>query len=147
MTSWTKDFRITNGGKVKDVSKTKSDLTKDELLLEIANLQAENAELREELNRRNAALFASAEEGWIISSPNQAYTGVTAGVEFRNGTAFVPEGVKDALLLVSQLVNDFGYSAERSNAKDFQASKKAQPVKKGTSLEDLMRQPAVLTGT
>jgi hypothetical protein len=120
--------------------------TKDELITENEQLKAELAELKEQLAHRNAALSGGAEDGWIVTCPNPAYTGITAGVEFRQGKAFIPAGIKDAVRRVAMLVDDFGYTAEPATAGAFQESKHPEPEKKGNTLEDLMRQPAQYHG-
>jgi len=99
--------------------------TKEQLEAEIAELQAKMRDMDEQLAARDAALAKTNQDGWLISTPNTLYSGVTAKVKFENGHAFIPATWKDAEAVVNQLVGDFGYKAERmtGQAPATQASK------------------------
>jgi hypothetical protein len=119
-------------------------MNKNEMEQLIAQLQAENDELRQQIAARDAALSGASGGGWLITSPNPRYTGVTAGVEFRAGRAFIPEGQPGAEARVRQLQLDFGYRVTQMAAADFQALKqdKVEPDK-ARQQANLLTQPAV----
>lgn len=112
--------------------------TKEDLMRQVADLQAQVNELNNQLHARDAMLASTGEEGYLVTSPNPAYTGVTSGVEFKNGRAFVPDSFKDAERIVLRLVNDFGYRAQKMGANEYQSL--AQPVveKKPMGMEALV---------
>lgn len=93
--------------------------TKEELQTQVDALQAELGELRSQLAARDAALSASGEDGWLLTTKNPAYNGVTAGVEFRSGRGFISDSTPDAERLATQLCNDFGYRRQRLTAKEY----------------------------
>lgn len=98
-----------------------STVTKEDLIKKIEELEAQNAELKNQIAARDAALVESAVPGWLISSPNPGYNGVTYGIEFKNGRAFIPATAPDAERTAIVLVNDFGYMAREMGADDFKA--------------------------
>ena len=49
--------------------------------------------------------------GYLVRSPNPGYSDVTAGIMFRSGTAFIPDG-EGANAKARMLSDDFGYSVE-----------------------------------
>jgi hypothetical protein len=88
---------------------------KEILMRRIADLEAEVADLKEQIASKDAALMATQQSGWEVSTPNPKYTGVTAGVEFKNGFAFVPDATKNAEAVVKRLASDFHYTAVRKD--------------------------------
>lgn len=52
--------------------------------------------------------------GFIVTTPNAGYNGVTRGIQFRNGRGIVLDG-PEANHIVSTLRNDFGYKVEHSD--------------------------------
>lgn len=94
--------------------------TKADLAAMILQLQAENADLREQLQERSAVASASGEPGWLFTTPNPAYSGVMYGVRFTNGRGFLPKGRKDAERIMRQIVSDFGYEVTEISAAEFQ---------------------------
>lgn len=67
--------------------------TKDELLLELEELEKEKATLEQENRQLSTQLRAEIEgkEGWLITTPNAGYDGELYGVQFVNGQAFIPK--------------------------------------------------------
>lgn len=127
---------------------------KTEELTEKDQLLAEIAALKEQLKGQSVMLSTTAEEGWLIETPNPDYSGVTAGVEFREGKAFIPavpdetetvEGKKvtinRAKQKVAQLADDFGYDVMPVTAGEYKAIKNPEAKKPGSTLEELMREP------
>ncbi len=54
--------------------------------------------------------------GWIVITPNNPrYSDCTAGIWFRNGRAFIPDG-KQGEEKARILLNDFGYTVNRVEA-------------------------------
>lgn len=81
-------------------------LGKDEEIAEMQNridqLEAQNKKQGEELSKKGSL------SGWIIMTPkNPSYNGVTNGITFKNGRAFVREESVAKLL-----ENEFGYLTE-----------------------------------
>lgn len=85
--------------------------TKAELEAKIAALQAALEEEQEKSAILEAEIPKELREGWVITTPNANYSGITAGVLFENGRGFVPKSLKNGDLIVKRLVNDFGYKA------------------------------------
>lgn len=51
--------------------------------------------------------------GYMITAPNKKYNGVTAGIQFRGGRAFIPDSLNDSEKIAKRLSSDFGYKLER----------------------------------
>jgi hypothetical protein len=83
--------------------------TKEELVAEIQRLTDRLREQQDQINQQ-AVTAKAGKKGWMISTPNENYTGRTAGVYFENGHAFIPEDMHDARKKVAILTGDFGYS-------------------------------------
>lgn len=112
--------------------------TKAELEQEIAELRATIEELHEQLSARDAIVAKSAEDGWLVTTPNARYSGVTAGVEFRGGRTFIPK-VEGTESIIRLLQFDFGYKVTPMTSKDFQALKVEAPApEEKTMLENIM---------
>lgn len=75
---------------------------------ELATLRRENDYLRARLLELEGA--AGGVSGFLVTSPNSRYNGVTAGVQFRQGQAFIPDG-PGATETVKTLTQDFDYGA------------------------------------
>lgn len=101
-------------------------MNKQELEQEVIRLQGIVQELTEQIAARDAALSHSGEDGWLITTTNRGYSGVTAGVEFRGGRGFVPASRPGAEMLVRILTGDFGYRAQRMTAQEFQGMAPAE---------------------
>lgn len=56
---------------------------------ELTALRQQLAEAHDRLKQ-----YESKEEGYLLVAPNPAYNGMTGGVEFRNGMAFLPNNAK-----------------------------------------------------
>lgn len=92
--------------------------------VEAVDLQAQVEALQAEVERlkaQNGRLMNAPEEGddfagWIIRTPVEDYTGVTAHVKFQNGVGLVDRRERDAERLVRILIADFHYAAERATA-------------------------------
>ena len=61
----------------------------DDLQRQLAEAQRQLAEAQGRLK-----VYEHKENGYLLVTPNPAYNGVTAGVEFRNGVAFIPLDAK-----------------------------------------------------
>lgn len=94
--------------------------TKEELQAEVDRLTSVVKDLEEQLAARDAVARSSGEPGWLITCRNPQYNGNTAGVEFRNGRAFIPQGKPGAARLVNTLATDFGYQVQAMTSKDFE---------------------------
>lgn len=46
--------------------------------------------------------------GYIVTTPSKAYSGMTAGVQFRNGRAFIPAG-ENGQRIANMLAAEFDY--------------------------------------
>ena len=68
-------------------------------------------ELEEEVKQLKASVPVGM-SGWLVTAPNKMYSGVTLGVMFRGGQAFVPDGA-DAERITREMAGDFGYSVQR----------------------------------
>ena len=86
---------------------------RDELLALIASLQGQIQEKDAEIASLKGQISPTSEGrgGWLVTTPNGAYNGETAGVMFRNGRAFIPDG-PEAAREAQQLKADFGYLVE-----------------------------------
>ena len=63
-----------------------------------------------ELERRdNLRAMPNDAEGWLVKTPNPAYTGQTCGVHFRMGEAFIPGAADKVDEILATLEHDFGY--------------------------------------
>lgn len=105
-------------------SKTKAELE--------AELEEVKAKLQEE-KAKNQGLHidAGVTEGYLVTTP-MPYDGVTFGVNFRNGRAFIPKGVgadEQALVedIVRRLKSDFGYEALKVGADEIEALRQSVP--------------------
>ncbi len=78
-----------------------------------ADLQAELDRVKAELDALKAKQTASGVgSGWVVTCKNPQYSGKTAGVQFREGRAFVREQ-PGSEKTISILVGDFGYTAKK----------------------------------
>lgn len=77
----------------------------EELEKQVESLEKKIEQLEKELSKTRAGL-----SGYIVKTPNPYYAGITSGVFFRNGKAFIPDG-KRSEEIVGILVKDFGYTA------------------------------------
>lgn len=94
--------------------------TKVELEDRIKVLEAAIAELERQLAEKNALLGTKeSQAGFLVSTPNPNYSGVTSGVMFNRGKAFLPADEPGNEQKVLVLINDFGYQVEKvgSNGK------------------------------
>lgn len=94
------------------------------------DIEAENEALQErikeleEMNQRQAALLSAVADeeggGWVITTRNARYNGVTAGVAFAMGRAFIPDGNEPdkARFTAKMLIQDFGYNGEHLEAEE-----------------------------
>ncbi len=120
--------------------------TKEELEREIERLKEQNRELAEQIHARDAALSHSGEPGWLVTTPSPRYNGVTCGVKFANGRAFVPESVVGAEAAIRELVNDYRYTVKRMTAKEFQELAPVKVTERKPTLAEQLMQPDVVTG-
>lgn len=78
-----------------------------------ADLQAELDRVKAELEMlKSRQTTSGVGGGWIVSCQNPNYSGKTAGVQFREGQAFVREQ-PGSEKTISILVSDFGYTAKK----------------------------------
>lgn len=94
-------------------------VTKEDLLAEVSRLQQVVTELQEQLAARDALLSGTGQEGFLVTTPNSRYNGFTAGVEFRNGRAFIPGQDEDSEYLARRLSSEFNYAVRRMSAEDY----------------------------
>jgi hypothetical protein len=81
-----------------------------------AELELENAELQRRLSARSGGEGG----GWIVTTPNPKYTGVSYGISFVNGRAFIPKARPDGRFKMNRLVKDLKYSAREIDAAEMQ---------------------------
>ena len=120
--------------------------TKEELEAELSKGYAVIEELKSEIAARDAALHQSNVSGWLVVSPNPVYSGVTNGVQFTNGKAFVPNNHQGAQGIINVLTGDFGYEATEMTAEDYQAIKSRAPVEHTPTMLERLEIPQVITG-
>jgi hypothetical protein len=126
---------------MQEANPSKMMVTKEELLDEIKRLNDQLKEKDDQINKQ-AVTAKAGKKGWMISTPNEAYTGRTAGVYFENGHAFIPEDMKDARKKVAILTNDFGYSyTETMDGQEVKA-----PVVQKQSVFDAAASPMIRQG-
>jgi hypothetical protein len=78
-----------------------------------AALEAELAQARAELLQLQTQLSEAKEKatsraGWLVTTPNATFNGVTAGVVFRKGRAFLP-ATEHGTATAHMLSAEFGY--------------------------------------
>ena len=90
--------------------------TKEETL---AELKRKVQELENQLETKDGEIdkLKKKEEGYLVWTPNAQYDGVTAGVTFTNGMAFIQKdrvypGYGNAEKMANYLKNDFGYQMQ-----------------------------------
>lgn len=98
--------------------------SKAELEAKIAELERKLAEADEKRTELEEELARNTREGWIITTPNPKYTGITAGVLFESGHAFVPKTLKNSQVLIRRLVGDFGYTAIETQGEELEVQEK-----------------------
>lgn len=96
----------------------------------IAELETLLAEAQAEL-----AAKPSGRAGWMVTTPTP-YNGSTAGVIFRKGKAFLPEG-EEGKRLAHFLADEFGYKVEFVT--DWQAIPQSEQI--GKTLIDVLMLP------
>lgn len=117
---------MTTEGKFKGPFERKS---KAELIEMLAEMSERIDEVEETLADRDAELVAvksaktqEGDSGWLVSTPNPLYGGVTFGVPFSNGRAFVSRRFRfqglDAEAIVRELMNEFGYEVVEVDAEE-----------------------------
>lgn len=88
-------------------------MTKDELEQQIRALQSQVQALHAQISERDAILTGRpAGAGYLVTTPNTSYTGVTAGVRFVAGQAFLALDDPNSEAMARQLKNDFHYTVE-----------------------------------
>jgi hypothetical protein len=88
-------------------------MTKEELEQKIRQLESQIEDLQAQLAEKDAMLGARPKgAGYLVTTPSANYSGMTAGVQFRNGQAFLPLDDPQAEKLAMVLKNDFYYSLE-----------------------------------
>lgn len=120
--------------------------TKEALQRRITELEAEVADLREELKARNAVASTTSEPGWLFTTKNPNYSGWVYGVHFEGGRAFLPKGHKGARLTMQRIVSDFGYDVTEITAKDFELldPRAAGPEDNGRKFVETVAPPGVM---
>lgn len=98
-------------------------MTKAELVARIQLQEEEMKQVSETLDERTAELLAvrgiaAGVGGWLVTTPNAEYSGVTAGLRFGGGKAFLPENKENAEFLSIRLANDFGYEVIQLTAEE-----------------------------
>lgn len=74
--------------------------------------------------------------GFVVTTPNARFSGETAGVYFRDGRGFVPDG-EGAEALAQSLVSDFGYAVE--HVQDWREAVSGKAMRR--SMIDIISQP------
>jgi len=77
----------------------------------IAELEATVAEQKEALAKKGAI------PGWLITTPNPFYNGITAGIKFKAGRGFIASRDENAEKKAKMICDDFGY--DRRFVEDF----------------------------
>jgi hypothetical protein len=81
----------------------------ERLQLRVEQLEAEKAELLTQVQALSSAGGGFA--AYIIRTPSKTYTGVTAGLQFRDGVAVLPVS-KNAEEITWKMRHDFGYQVD-----------------------------------
>jgi hypothetical protein len=100
--------------------------TKAELEARVKALETALEEKDEELERKQSTLDAlrAGGEGYLVTTPdNPLFDGMTCGVQFYLGRAFVPKGRKDAERIIADLRGDFGYDVREMTADEVMAER------------------------
>ena len=79
-------------------------LTYDEAIKRIRELEAEIESMK--------AAMPVGMSGWLVTTLNKQYSGITLGVMFRGGQAFIPDGA-GAERIAREMQNDLGYQVQR----------------------------------
>jgi hypothetical protein len=94
--------------------------------------------LTDQLNARNELLSGTGEEGYLVTSPNKSYNGVSYSLRFTGGRAFVPDGLANAKHILREC-KDAGYTLTRMTAADFRGlTPSGAPVRERTIADELM---------
>ena len=128
--------------------------TKAELVEVLEAVSGELQSVQDELADRDAELLAvkatpksELDGGWLISTPNPTYSGVTLGVAFHNGRAFVSKIAKrhglSAEWIVKELEHDFGYMVEVLDKEQvMRMREQSQEMEQAVSLDAVKQMPA-----
>lgn len=105
------------------------------LAAQVVELQTQLDNCRVEIETLRAQVEAKPKgiAGYMVRVPFAGYNGTTAGVQFRNGTAFLPD-TENGKRTAQMLADEFGYSIERVD--DYQALPEAPAI--GRSLIDAL---------
>lgn len=89
-------------------------MTKDELEQKIRQLEAQVQDLQAQLAEKEAILTGRPKGvgGYLVTTPVATYSGVTAGVQFRQGQAFLALDDPNSERLAMRLKSDFAYNVE-----------------------------------
>lgn len=98
------------------------------------------AELEAEVERLKASMPVGM-SGWLVTAPNKGYTGVTLGVMFRGGQAFIPDGA-GAEKIAKELAGDFNYAVKR--VEDWRNMGQDETEKVRRSMIDVISIPQVM---
>lgn len=109
-------------------------MTKEELEQENQALKQRVEELEERLHAASGG-----RAGWLVETPNRNFSGETAGVFFRHGTAFIPDG-PDAERAARAMKDEFGYRV--TGVSDWRELPQGERV--GKSMIDVIMQPQVV---
>lgn len=81
----------------------------------IKELEERIEQLDKQANDREAMINESKGlSGFVVTTPNANYSGVTYGIMFRNGRGIVLDG-PEAARIINALRNDFGYTVTHSD--------------------------------
>jgi len=108
-------------------------MTLDEALKTIDDLKAEIEKLRESM--------PVGMSGWLITAPNKAYSGITLGVMFRGGQAFIPDG-PGAEKIAKEMSGDLGYEVRR--VEDWRNMGQGETEKVRRSMIDVIGTPQAM---
>lgn len=108
-----------------------------ELTAQVETLTAEKAAIAGQLAEVSAK--ARGRSGWLVSTPFAGYSGVTAGVTFRQGKAFLPDD-DDGKKTAEYIAAEFGYSVQYVEDWQDLPAQDAKPI--GRSLIDQLTLPA-----
>lgn len=85
----------------------------EELIQRINALQELVAQKDQEIEslKNQAKPTTKGRGGWLVETPSRLYNGLTAGIQFRAGRAFIPDG-KGAETAAKMLRDDFRYQVQ-----------------------------------
>ena len=109
--------------------------TKEQMIEEMEVLRREIEAKDAVIQAREATILAlesspGAEGGYLVESPNPKYDGITCGVRFEAGRAFIPDSRDSQGTIAKQIQADFKYRVTHLSAEEVVALRAPEPAGK-----------------